>query len=126
MKIKIKDKVYDVEISELDKERVKIIVNEKEFIFGEKIGKQEKISTTYTTIPKRSFAKKEIKAPIGGKITEIFVREGEFVKRDQKILILSSMKMENEIISDFAGKVKEILVKENQNVKEEETLIVLT
>jgi len=126
MKIKIRDKAYDVEISELEEEKVKIIVNGKEFIFGETVEEREKISAAPLTIPKRSFTKKEIKAPIAGTISKIFIKEGEFVKKDQKILILSSMKMENEIVSDFEGKVKEILVKENQNVKEEETLIVLT
>jgi biotin carboxyl carrier protein len=125
MKIKIRDKVYDVEISELEEGKVKIIVNGKEFIFGETVGEQEKISAVQVAIPKRNFTKKEIKAPIAGTISKIFVKEGEFVKKDQKILVLSSMKMENELVSDFEGKVKEILVKENQNVKEEDILIIL-
>lgn len=125
MKMKIKNKVYDVEIFELEEGKVKIIVNGKEFIFGETAKEQEKILTFQLSIPKRDFAKKEVKAPIAGKITKIFVKEGEFVKKDQKILILSSMKMENEIISDFEGKVKEILVKENQNVKEGDILVIL-
>lgn len=123
MKIKIKEKVYDVEISEMEEGKVKIIVNGKEFIFGETI--KEEIPITQIAIPKRDFTKKEITAPIAGRITKIFIKEGEFVKKGQRILILSSMKMENEIVSDFEGKVKEILVKENQNVKKDENLVVL-
>jgi biotin carboxyl carrier protein len=126
MRIKIRDKVYDVEISELGKGKVKIIVDGKEFIFGAPHQKFGVGAAVQVAIPKRSFTKKEIKAPIAGTISKIFIKEGEFVKKDQKILVLSSMKMENELVSDFEGKVKEILVKENQNVKEEETLIVLT
>jgi len=126
MKIKIRDKVYDVEISELEEGKVKIIVDEKEFIFGAPHQIFGGGSIAKTSLPKRDFSKKEIKAPIAGIISEIFVKEGDFIKNGQKILFLSAMKMENEIVSDFEGKVKEILVKKNQTVKEGETLIILT
>jgi len=123
LKLKIKGKECEVEILEEGEDKVKIRIGEKEFIFG----KEEKkgIFLIQTSIPKRDFSKKEIKTPIAGVISEIFVKEGDFVKGEQKILFLSTMKMENEIISDFDGKVKEILVKKNQEVKEGETLIVL-
>jgi len=123
-KLKIKGKEFEVEILEEGEDRVKIKVGEKEFIFGTEEEKKG-VSLIQTSIPKRDFSKKEIKAPIAGVISEIFVKEGDFVKREQKIFFLSTMKMENEIISDFDGKAKEILVKKNQEVKEGETLIVL-
>jgi len=123
LKLKIKGKECEVEILEEGEDKVKIKMGEKEFIFG----KEEKkgIFLIQTSIPKRDFSKKEIKTPIAGVISEIFVKEGDFVKREQKTFFLSTMKMENEIISDFDGKVKEILVKKNQEVKEGETLIIL-
>jgi len=124
LKLKIKGKEREVEILEEGEDKVKIKVGEKEFIFGKEEEKKG-ISLVQTSIPKRDFSKKEIKAPIAGVISEIFIKEGDFVKREQKILFLSTMKMENEIVSDFDGKVKEILVKKNQEVKEEETLIIL-
>jgi len=124
LKLKIKGKEWEVEILEEGEDKVKIRVGEKEFIFG-KEEEKKRISLIQTSIPKRDFLKKEIKAPIAGVISEIFIKEGDFVKMEQKVLFLSTMKMENEIISDFDGKVKEILVKKNQEVKEEETLIVL-
>ncbi len=123
MKIKIREKVYDVKISELGDGRIKIMVDGKEFIFGEKV--EEKISVAQVSLPKKDFSKKEIKAPIAGRISEIFVEEGEFVKKDQKLLLLSSMKMENEIIADFEGKVKEILIKKDQEAVAGQTLITL-
>jgi len=124
LKLKIKGKEREVEILEEGEDKVKIKVGEKEFIFGKEEEKKG-ISLIQTSIPKRDFSKKEIKAPIAGVISEIFIKEGDFVKREQKILFLSTMKMENEIVSDFDGKVKEILVKKNQEVKEGETLIIL-
>jgi len=124
LKLKIKGKEREVEILEEGEDKVKIKVGEKEFIFGKEKEKKG-ISLIQTSIPRRDFSKKEIKAPITGVISEIFVKEGDFVKREQKILSLSTMKMENEIVSDFDGKVKKFLVKKNQEVKEGETLIVL-
>jgi len=123
MKIKIKEKVYDIEISETGEGKVKIMVNGKEFIFGEE--EKEKISVAQTTLPKRDFSKKEIRAPVAGTVSKIFVKEGEFTKKNQKILILSAMKMENEIISENDSRVKEVRVKENQQVYADDILLVL-
>lgn len=123
MKLNIKDKEYDVEILEEGSGKVKIKIGEKEFVFGER---QEEISVAKVNLPKRDFSKKEIKAPISGRISEVFVKEGDFVKKEQKLLILSSMKMENEIVADFEGKVKEILVKSEQEVKGGDILIILS
>jgi len=125
MEIKIGEKVYDIEISELGEGKVKIVVNGKEFIFGEINETKEKISIAKASFPKRDFSKKEILAPIDGIISEIFVKEGDFVKKNQKLLFLSSMKMENEIVSDLEGKIKEVLVKKGQKVKKDEVLIKL-
>ena len=120
LKLNIKGKEYEIEISE-EGGRVKIKVGGKEFLFGEK----EEIAVAKTVLPKRDFSKKEIKTPIAGIVSEIFVKEGDFVKKEQKTLLVSAMKMENEIVSDFEGKVKEILVKKNQTVKEGEPLIIM-
>jgi len=124
LKLKIKGKEYEVEILEENQNKLKIKLGKEEFIFGREEA-EKKVSVAKTSFPKRNFSKKEIKAPITGIISEILVKESEFVKKDQKVLILSSMKMENEIISDFEGKVKEILVKKNQEVKEGDVLILL-
>ncbi len=123
LKLKLKGKEYDVEILEIGGQ-TKVKVGEKDFIFGEE--EKEKISVARTVIPKRDLSPKEIKAPIAGKISGIFVKEDDFVKKDQKILTLASMKMENEIISDFEGKIKKILVKEGKEVKAGEILIILS
>lgn len=123
-RLKIKGKEYDVEISETDG-GTKIRVGGKEFIFGKEIGQKERISVAKTFFPKRDFSKKEIKAPITGVISKIFIKKGGFIKTRQKLLLLSAMKMENEIISDFEGRVKEVFVKKDQKVKKGEILIVL-
>ena len=125
IKLNVKGKEYDIEIKQLSKDTIKIKVDEKEFVFKEEERDKEKIGVAKTSFPKRDFKKKEIKAPIGGIISEVFVKENDFIKKGKKVILLSAMKMENEIISDFGGKVKKVLVKKEGEVKEGDILIML-
>lgn len=123
-KLKIKDKYYAVEILEREGKKVKIKVDNEEFAFKQKGKEEPKIILAKTSFPKRNFSEKNIEAPIAGVISQIFIKEGDFIKKGKKVLLLSAMKMENEIVSDFDGRVKKILVSLGQKVKREETLIV--
>ncbi len=128
LKVNIKGKEYDVEIAgDEEGNKVKITVGDKEFAFNmdEKI-KEEEVSIVQTVMPKRDLSKKEIRASLAGVISDIFAKEGDMVKSGQKILTLSAMKMENEIVSEFEGKIKQILVEKDQKVREGEILIVLS
>jgi biotin carboxyl carrier protein len=117
--IKFGDKEYPIEILEGENE-VKVKVGEKEFYFK----KEEKVFLAKTKFEKREFKEKKILAPIAGMISEIFVKEGDFIKKGQKLFLLSAMKMENEILSDFEGKVKKIFVKKGENVKKDQILLI--
>ena len=63
-----------------------------------------------------------IKAPIAGKILRIIKKEGEEVKRDDVVLVLEAMKMENEIYAPESGRVRKMYVKEGENVEEGQLL----
>jgi len=63
-----------------------------------------------------------IRAPIAGKILRITKREGEEVKRDDVVLVLEAMKMENEIYASKSGKIRKMHVKEGENVEEGQLL----
>ena len=123
LNINIGGKKTIIEIKE-EKGKVIIKIGKKEFSFKSLNNKKENISVAQTNLPKKS-SKKEIKAPIAGTITKVFVKEKQSFKKNQKIVSLSAMKMENEIVSDFQGTIKEILVKENQKVQEGEILVTL-
>lgn len=125
LKINVQGKEYKVEIEEINKEKTKIKLGKEEFVFEEKSEEKEKIEVAKTSFPKRDFRRKEIKAPIAGLISGVFVKDGDFIKKGKKVVLLSAMKMENEIISDFAGKIKNVLVKNEQKVKEGDILITL-
>ena len=59
---------------------------------------------------------------IAGKIWKIYVKEGQRVKKGDKLLILEAMKMKNRLLAPVAGKVGSIYVKEGENVKRDQIL----
>jgi len=66
-----------------------------------------------------------IKAPMPGAVVSVEVAPGEEVKRGQGVVVLSAMKMENEIKSPRAGRVKSVDVQAGQTVEQGRTLVVI-
>jgi len=66
-----------------------------------------------------------ITSPLPGVILEISVKEGDVVKKGQKLMILEAMKMENVIESSTDGKVLSIKVKASETVMEGTTLLII-
>ncbi len=69
--------------------------------------------------------KKEVRAFMPGKIVEVLVAAEEEVTKEQGLLIIEAMKMENEVRSPSSGKVKEIRVTPGQVVEAGELLVQL-
>lgn len=57
-----------------------------------------------------------ISSPMPGRVLAIKVKVGDAVNRNQELMVLEAMKMENSIMSDFKGKVKQILAAEGDAV----------
>ena len=66
-----------------------------------------------------------VKNPLAGRVLKIFVEKGQTVTEGQPLVLIESMKMENEILAECEGKIKEIKIVKNQKVKEGEVLITL-
>jgi biotin carboxyl carrier protein len=58
-----------------------------------------------------------MESPMPGIVLQVLVKEGDTVKRGQKVLILEAMKMENEILAEYSGEVQQIMVKEGDAVQ---------
>lgn len=59
----------------------------------------------------------ELKAPMPGMVLNIFIKEGDEVKKGDSLLILEAMKMENSIKSPGNLKIGSISVKSSQKVE---------
>lgn len=99
--IKINGKTYVVEL----KDKIDLLL--------EKMGIQSGASVKINSI----------KAPMPGLIISLKVNEGDVVKKNDPILILEAMKMENIIKSPGDGVVRAVKIKQGQSVEKNQILI---
>ncbi|HSM71796.1 MAG TPA: biotin/lipoyl-containing protein [Anaerolineales bacterium] len=64
-----------------------------------------------------------LKAPMPGLVVTVSVEEGQEVKKGQVLLILESMKMQNELKSPRDGVVNRIKVKAGESVEQKQSLL---
>lgn len=107
--IKLNEKVYEVEIEEVTGETATTIVE------SEKNANASK--------PVQASAVTTIEAPMPGSIIDVKVKVGEAVKKNQPLVILEAMKMENEIVSPVDGKVVSIGVSKGDTVNPGDMLV---
>ncbi|VYT96515.1 pyruvate carboxylase [Peptoniphilus gorbachii] len=66
---------------------------------------------------------KEVGSSIPGKIVKVLVKEGDQIKKGDKLFIAEAMKMETNIIANVDGKIKDIFVREGDMVESGELLL---
>lgn len=64
-----------------------------------------------------------LKAPMPGKILEIMVSEGDEVKKDQPLVILEAMKMENELKAPVSGTVSTVFAEVSQSLEKNSPIL---
>ena len=64
-----------------------------------------------------------LKAPMPGMVVAIPVEEGQEIQQGQVLLILESMKMQNELKAPRAGTIGRIRVKPGESVEQRQTLL---
>lgn len=66
-----------------------------------------------------------VRAQMPGKIVRVMVKVGDHVEKDQSILVMEAMKMENEIRAQQSGKVEAVKVTEGQAVESGADLVLI-
>ena len=64
-----------------------------------------------------------ISAPMPGRVLSVKVKPGDTVKRNQELLVLEAMKMENSIMADKPGVIKQLLASEGESVGADAPLV---
>jgi biotin carboxyl carrier protein len=67
-----------------------------------------------------------VRAPMPGLIVAVLVSEGEQVKAGQTLVILESMKMQNELKAPRAGTVQRVSIQSGTTVEQRKVLVTLT
>ncbi len=65
----------------------------------------------------------DLTSPMPGKVVQVFVREGDKVKKGDLLMILEAMKMEHRILSPQDGVIKKIHFKEGARVVQDIELL---
>jgi biotin carboxyl carrier protein len=73
--------------------------------------------------PQASSNEQTLKSPLAGRIIKILVKTGDQVSKNQLLVIIESMKMENEIRATFPGFIKNISITEGNLVQQNQVLI---
>ena len=69
--------------------------------------------------------RQSIAAPMPGKVVRVLVSEGDTVERDQGIVVIEAMKMQNEMKSPKAGRVASLAAREGTTVALGEILAIV-
>ena len=91
-----------------------LVEDERERRLRMAAGKASILSGTYS-----------LQAPMPGLVIEIPVEEGRPVEEGDVLVVLESMKMQNELRAPRAGKVSSIQIELNDNVERKQILLVL-
>lgn len=70
-------------------------------------------------------AGEKVTSPLPGVILDVAVKEGDAVKKGDKVVVLEAMKMENIIEATADGVIKEIKVKKSDSVQEGDVIAII-
>ena len=119
-KIKIGEKVYEVELEEVNEKEGKIEAAKPENIKEEKAEKPENKVTGETT------GSVKVEAPMQGLVISVDVSLGQKVKAGETLILLEAMKMENPIVAPVDGTVEGIHISKGDTVETGALLISLS
>jgi len=134
-KFTIRGQKYEVEISNFEDEVVSLEVNGTPYEVAierdaKEVSKTPKLvrrpvpmNDAGDKMTKAAGAASKISAPLPGNIFKVLMKEGDAVKKGDKVLIMEAMKMENDILADSDGTITSLKVKEGDAVLQGDTLV---
>ena len=133
-KLKINGNDYAVTVNDIDDTIAEVEVNGIPFKVEierpakkQVVAKPNKPATVTANVakPAASGSETAVTSPLPGVILEVIVKEGDVVKRGQKLMVLEAMKMENVIEANADGKVISIKANKGDSVLEGAPLIII-
>jgi len=121
-RVTVNGKDYDVEVEEIKDGVVRTDKPAPKVEVSNEVVKEEKKEEVVAQAPATSGSIK-INSPMPGNIWKIIAKNGDKVEKNQVILILEAMKMENEIVAPEAGTIANILVKEGDKVNANQVIV---
>jgi len=119
-----KDQSYNASLLDLNKEEKKVRIKINNNIYDLEIEDQfDQLLQQLGMDNLASAAISQLKAPMPGLVLNVLVEEGQTVNKDDSLLILEAMKMENVLKSPGEATIKKIEVSEKESVEKNQILI---
>lgn len=135
-KFTIKGHDYEVEIKNFEGNQAEVEVNGT--LYEVEVQREDRGSKTPVLVrpepavprSERKFKKKisthvEVKAPLPGNIMQVFVKNGDEVKKGDKLLVYEAMKMENLVTAEKDGTIEKLSVGPGDSVLQDDLLLVI-
>lgn len=103
-KVKIGEKVYEVEVESVKEIQGSISTPER------------KVESQGEKVPAKTENAIEIEAPMQGLVVSVDVKAGDKVKAGDTLIVLEAMKMENPIVAPQDGTIQSIEVKKGDTI----------
>ncbi|MDR2907840.1 MAG: biotin/lipoyl-binding protein [Bacteroidales bacterium] len=124
---------FEVSVNEVEQNAAEIEVNgtpfKVEFEKPDKAAQMgiSKVAGTVEpiTVPTKPAAASTIKAPLPGSVLKVSVAAGQSIKRGDVLVVLESMKMENNILAERDAVVKTVHIQAGQTVMQGDALVEL-
>lgn len=115
-RIRMNGKVYEMEIELVDEKDEK--TNRSHMIPSVSYKNTDSVVQVINPEAERQthFDDNTVKSPMPGSVIKVLAKAGDIVAKDEPIIILEAMKMENEICAPRNGKIKVVFVTEGQTV----------
>lgn len=68
---------------------------------------------------------RRVTAPMPGLVIHVLCRAGDEIKKDQPLVVMEAMKMENDIKAPYPGKIKQVYAEKGKSVEKGQTLVEL-
>lgn len=125
-KFTINGNVYEVGVDAAENGKSNVTVNGKSYVVEVEADVMQATTVRRPLATPSAAAKGAsgvMKSPLPGKVLKVVVAEGQVVKRGDTLMVIESMKMENNIAAQADGVVRKIMVGADQNILQGDALL---
>lgn len=117
----INGKEYDVLVKKIDGAEAVVEVNGKEY----SVGLESRAVESGTPETGDTGEVRTVVSPLPGVVLDVFVSEGQRVKKGTRIAVIEAMKMENDILSPRDGTVTSVSIRKGDSILEGSEIAVI-
>jgi biotin carboxyl carrier protein len=125
-KFTINGNVYEVGVEAAENGKSNVNVNGKSYVVEVEADVMQATAVRRPVVAPAAPSKKVsgvMKSPLPGKVIKVLVAEGQVVKRGDTLMVIESMKMENNIAAQNDGVVRSIMVSADQSILQGDPLL---